>query len=75
MYIRDANIILLENDISSLDSFDHFYLNVLEIYVQLEQVIFALFGNENDLEDKTAISTEEGLNLLNKIIIFFKKLV
>ena len=62
MYTRDVNIILLVYDISSKDSFDHLpeWLRHLS-NVKLDEVIFALVGNENDLEDKKEVSTEEGL--------------
>ena len=61
MYTRDANIILLVYDISSQDSFDHLpnWLNDLS-NVKMDEVIFALVGNKNDLEDKREVSTEDG---------------
>ena len=61
MYTRDSNIILLVYDITSQTSFDHIpeWLNDLS-NVNLNDVIFALVGNKNDLEDKREVSTEVG---------------
>ena len=61
MYTRDANIILLVYDIACKESFEHLpeWLNDLS-NVKLDDVIFALVGNKNDLEDKRLVSTEEG---------------
>ena len=61
MYTRDANIILLVYDISSQDSFDHLpnWLNDLS-NVNMDEAIFALVGNKNDLGDKREVSTEDG---------------
>ena len=61
MYTRDANIILLVYDISCQDSFDHLtnWLNDLS-NVKMDEVIFALVGNKNDLDDKREVSPEDG---------------
>ena len=61
MYTRDANIILLVYDISCKESFEHLpeWLNDLTT-VNLDDVIFALVGNKNDLEDQRQVTTEEG---------------
>ena len=61
MYTRDSNIILLVYDIACKESFEHLpdWLNDLS-NVKLDEVIFALVGNKNDLQDKREVSTEEG---------------
>ena len=61
MYTRDANIVLLVYDISSKDSFDHIpdWLNDLK-NVKLDEVIFAIIGNKNDLQEERKVSPEEG---------------
>ena len=61
MYTRDTNIILLVYDISCKDSFLHIpdWLNQLT-NVKKEEVIFALIGNKNDLNDKREVTFEEG---------------
>ena len=61
MYIRDANIVLLVYDISCKESFEHLpdWINNLS-NVKLGEVIFALVGNKNDLEEKRQVSPEEG---------------
>ena len=75
MYTRDANIILLVYDISSKDSFDHLpeWLRDLS-NVKLDEVIFALVGNKNDLEDKRAVSTEEGLKFAEENNYIFQEI-
>ena len=64
MYTRDANIVILVYDISSKESFDHIpdWLNELS-NVNLEDVLFALVGNKNDLETKRQVNPEEGEKL------------
>ena len=61
MYIRDANIVLLVYDIACKESFEHLpdWLNNLA-NVKLENVIFALVGNKNDLKEQRQVSQEEG---------------
>ena len=61
MYTRDAHIVILVYDISSKESFDHIpdWLNELS-NVKMEDVIFALAGNKNDLENQRQVSSEEG---------------
>ena len=61
MYTRDAQIVILVYDISSKESFDHIpdWLNELS-NVKMEDVIFALAGNKNDLENQRQVTTEEG---------------
>ena len=61
MYTRDANIVLLVYDISSKESFEHLpeWLNDLS-NVKLDDVIFALVGNKNDLVDERKVTPEEG---------------
>ena len=61
MYTRDANIILLVYDIACRESFEHLpeWINDLS-NVKLDDVIFALVGNKNDLEAQRQVSPEEG---------------
>ena len=61
MYTRDAHIVILVYDISSKESFEHIpdWLNELS-NVNLEDVIFALVGNKNDLENQRQVNPEEG---------------
>ena len=61
MYTRDANIIILVYDIACKESFEHLteWLNDLST-VNLDEVIFALVGNKNDLEAQRQVTTEEG---------------
>jgi Ras-related protein Rab-6A len=61
MYTRDANIILMVYDISCRESFEHIpdWLKDLT-NVKLDDVIFALVGNKNDLEDQRKVTKEEG---------------
>ena len=75
MYTRDANIILLVYDISSKDSFDHLpeWLRDLS-NVKLDEVIFALVGNKNDLEDKREVSTDEGLKYAEENNYIFEEI-
>ena len=61
MYTRDANIILFVYDISCRDSFLHLTDWIKESSnAKVDEIIFALAGNKNDLEDKREISYEEG---------------
>ncbi len=61
MYTRDANIVLLVYDISCKDSFIHLSDWLRDLTnLKIEEVIFALVGNKNDLEDKREVSPEEG---------------
>ena len=75
MYTRDANIILLVYDISSKDSFDHLpeWLRDLS-NVKLDEVIFALVGNKNDLEDKREVTTDEGLKYAEENNYIFEEI-
>ena len=61
MYTRDANIVLLVYDIACKDSFLHLpdWLQDLTT-INKDEVIFALVGNKNDLEDKREVTPEEG---------------
>ena len=61
MYTRDANIVILVYDISSKETFDHLpdWLNDLQ-NVKLDEVIFAIVGNKNDLNEKREVTPEEG---------------
>ena len=61
MYTRDANIILLVYDITCKESFAHLpdWLKDLT-NIKKEDVIFALVGNKNDLEEKREVNIEEG---------------
>ena len=61
MYTRDANIIIVVYDIACRESFEHIpdWLKDLT-NVKLEDVIFALVGNKNDLEDKRQVPKEDG---------------
>jgi len=61
MYTRDAHIVILVYDIASKESFEHIpeWLNELS-NVNLNDVIFALVGNKNDLENDRQVKTEEG---------------
>ena len=61
MYTRDANIILLVYDITSKDSFLHIPEWLKDLTnIKMDEVIFALVGNKNDLGDNRAVSIEEG---------------
>ena len=61
MYTRDANIVLLVYDISCKDSFIHLSDWLRDLTnLKIEEVIFALVGNKNDLEDKREVNPEEG---------------
>jgi Ras-related protein Rab-6A len=61
MYTRDANIILLVYDISNRDSFIHLPDWIKDLTnIKMEEVIFALVGNKNDLDDKRVVNEEEG---------------
>ena len=61
MYTRDANIILLVYDITSKDSFMHIPEWIKDLTnIKMEEVIFALVGNKNDLEENRAVNIEEG---------------
>ena len=61
MYTRDANIVLLVYDIANKESFDHLpdWLNDLS-NVKMDEVIFAIVGNKNDLNEERQVSTEKG---------------
>ena len=60
MYTRDANIILLVYDITCKESFTHIPDWIKDLTnVNLEDIIFALVGNKNDLDDKRVVTTEE----------------
>jgi len=61
MYTRDSNIILLVYEINNKESFTHLpdWLNDLT-NVNKDDVIFALVGNKNDLEEQRQVSPEEG---------------
>ena len=61
MYTRDANIILLVYDITSKDSFMHIPEWIKDLTnIKMEEVIFALVGNKNDLEENRDVTIEEG---------------
>ena len=61
MYTRDANIILLVYDITSKDSFTHIPEWIKDLTnIKIEEVIFALVGNKNDLDENRAVTIEEG---------------
>jgi Ras-related protein Rab-6A len=61
MYTRDANIILLVYDISNRDSFIHLPDWIKDLTnIKMDEVIFALVGNKNDLDDKRVVNEEEG---------------
>ena len=61
MYTRDANIVLLVYDISCKDSFMHLSDWLRDLTnLKMDEVIFALVGNKNDLEDKREVNPEEG---------------
>ena len=61
MYTRDANIILLVYDITSKDSFTHIPEWIKDLTnIKMEEVIFALVGNKNDLDENRAVTIEEG---------------
>jgi Ras-related protein Rab-6A len=61
MYTRDANIILLVYDITSKDSFMHIPEWIKDLTnIKMEEVIFALVGNKNDLAENRAVTFEEG---------------
>ena len=61
MYTRDANIVLLVYDISCENSFLHLNDWLKDLTnINKDEVIFALVGNKNDLEDKRKITKEQG---------------
>ena len=61
MYTRDANIILLVYDITSKDSFLHIPEWLKDLTnIKMDEVIFALVGNKNDLDENRAVTIEEG---------------
>ena len=67
MYIRDANIIIVVYDISNKDSFTHTDHWVNETKdLKREDAIFVLVGNKIDLEDKRAVSFDEGNEIAMK---------
>ena len=74
MYTRDANIILLVYDISAKDSFDHLPDWIRDLSnIQMDEVIFALVGNKNDLENQREVSTEEGLKFAEENNYIFEE--
>ena len=75
MYTRDANIVLLVYDIACQTSFDHLndWLNDLS-NVKLDEAIFALVGNKNDLEDKREVSPEAGKKFADEHNYIFQEI-
>ena len=75
MYTRDANIVLLVYDISSKASFEHLPEWIRDLAnIKLDEVIFALVGNKNDLEDKREVSTDEGLKYAEENNYIFEEI-
>ena len=75
MYTRDANIILLVYDIASKTSFDHLPDWIKDLSnVNLDEVIFALVGNKNDLENNREVTKEEGLKYAEENNYIFEEI-
>ena len=75
MYTRDANIILLVYDIASKDSFDHLPDWIHDLSnVKFDEVIFALVGNKNDLEEQRQVSKDEGLKFAEENNYIFEEI-
>jgi len=75
MYTRDANIVLLVYDISSKASFEHLPEWIRDLAnIKLDEVIFALVGNKNDLEDKREVTTDEGLKYAEENNYIFEEI-
>ena len=75
MYTRDANIILLVYDIASKDSFDHLPDWIRDLSnVKFDEVIFALVGNKNDLEEQRQVSKDEGLKFAEENNYIFEEI-
>ena len=75
MYTRDANIILLVYDIASKYSFDHLPDWIHDLSnVKFDEVIFALVGNKNDLEEQRQVSKDEGLKFAEENNYIFEEI-
>ena len=73
VYFRNSCCALIVYDITEKSTFEHinFWLSELEKEVS-DSIVLVLIGNKNDMEDKRAISYEEGNNFAkkNKMLFF-----
>ena len=72
VYFRNSCCALIVYDITEKSTFEHinFWLSELEKEVP-DSIVLVLIGNKNDMEDKRAVSYEEGNNFAKKHKMLF----